>query len=101
MVKAWVRKAWISRGRRRRCSGQAWALPSGVLRVRPLCGLNNIKELRFEWIVFQRWLTAAQGDYFDLQEFPPQCLGVERLKEALEAARIRGGRFDEVPVVDE
>jgi len=77
------------------------ALPDGELRVCPLCGLNNIKEIQSDWIAIKRSSIPAQGDYFDLKEYPGFFMVTERLKEAMEEAGIRGVLFGEVLVTDE
>lgn len=76
-------------------------LPSEGLRVCPLCGNNNIKELPSERVVVKRSSVPEDGDYFDLVEFPTAPIVTGRLKDAIESAGVSNVRFDEIEILDE
>lgn len=79
----------------------AEALPQDGLRVCPLCGRNNIKELRPESVVVKRSSIPAAGNIFDLIEFGTTPLVTERLRRAVGSAGLTNVRFDEVRIAEE
>ncbi len=76
------------------------SLPREGLRTCQLCGSNNIKQLLPEWVTVKR-SSIPDGNYFDLTEFPTVPIVSEKLKDAIDRARIANVRSVELEIVNE